>query len=86
MGRGNSKTRTRGKGKVNMLHRVLVEDFEGETNTIKLMIRYNEKYPSMSVTKNEIGQLLSRYPYHFRKIEDGDRTNGRLAMWAAVVQ
>ena len=69
-----------------MLHRVLVEDFEGEANTIKLMIRYNEKYPSMSVTKNEIGQLLSRYPYHFVKVEEADRTNGRLCTWGAVVQ
>ena len=85
MGRGNSKTRTLGKGKVNMLHRVLVEDFEGEANTHNLMKQYNTRYPSMSVTPNEIGQLLSRYP-HFRMVEEGNNSNGRLAIWAAVVQ
>ena len=69
-----------------MLHRVLVEDFKGEASTMILKDRYNEKYPSMSVTTNEIGQLLSRYPYHFQKIADGNRTNGRVAMWAAVIQ
>ena len=69
-----------------MLHRVLVEDFEGEANTHILMKQYNARYPSMSVTPNEIGQLLSRYPYHFRKVEEADRTNGRLCTWAAVVQ
>ena len=29
----------------------------------------------MSVTPNEIGRLLSHYPYHFKKVEEADRTN-----------
>jgi len=69
-----------------MLHRVLVEDLQGEANTNILMKRFNTRYPSMSVTPNEIGQLLSRYPNHFRKVEEANKTNGRLCTWGAVVQ
>jgi len=72
------KRTTPAKGKVSQIITTL-ESLGGIANTVQIVDAFNERY-RYGITKNEAGQLLAKYP-HFQKVADGERQNGRLAVW-----